>query len=97
MSATERLRNVEDFSQLLDRHDTWLFDCDGVLWRESTPIEGSVEFLRFLRAKGALFEACTHAKLTTRQESELYSSQIAQVCQGGVYRKSFTGSGFRPI
>ncbi|THU89915.1 2-phosphoglycolate phosphatase [Dendrothele bispora CBS 962.96] len=43
---------VEDYRKIVDDYDTWLFDCDGVIWRGGTPIEGAADVLRFLRSKG---------------------------------------------
>ena len=45
------LNSPEDYQELVDKYDTWLFDCDGVLWRGATLIEGVKEFLEFLRSK----------------------------------------------
>ena len=28
------------FDQVVKDHDTFLFDCDGVLWHGNTPVEG---------------------------------------------------------
>lgn len=52
-----RLTLKEDYENLLDKYDTWLFDCDGVLWGGDTLIEGVVEVLQFLRShkKAVLF------------------------------------------
>jgi len=47
MSA--RLTSKEDYQKLLDTYDTWLFDCDGVLWRGDHLIEGVIEVLDLLR------------------------------------------------
>ncbi|KAL6309511.1 2-phosphoglycolate phosphatase [Sparassis latifolia] len=44
-----RLTTREDYENLVDRYDTWLFDCDGVLWQGDTLIEGITEVLHFLR------------------------------------------------
>ncbi|KAF4613102.1 hypothetical protein D9613_010871 [Agrocybe pediades] len=44
-----RLASKEDYQKLLDSYDTWLFDCDGVLWRGDHLIEGVVEVLDLLR------------------------------------------------
>jgi 4-nitrophenyl phosphatase len=38
--------------EFLTRFDTFLFDCDGVLWQGSHAIEGVPQVLRYLRAQG---------------------------------------------
>jgi 4-nitrophenyl phosphatase len=43
--------NFENFEKLIENNDTFLFDCDGVIWRGNEPIKGSIEFLQFLRKK----------------------------------------------
>ncbi|KAI0752852.1 2-phosphoglycolate phosphatase [Daedaleopsis nitida] len=52
-----RLNTPEDYTSLLDKYDTWLFDCDGVLWSGDTLIEGATEVLQLLRThkKSVLF------------------------------------------
>ncbi|TCD68778.1 hypothetical protein EIP91_009791 [Steccherinum ochraceum] len=47
-----RLSLKQDYERLLEDYDTWLFDCDGVLWQGSTLIDGVKEVLDFLRSKG---------------------------------------------
>lgn len=39
-------------AELVDRIDTFLFDCDGVIWRGDTIIDGVPETLEMLRRKG---------------------------------------------
>ena len=41
------------YAALLDKYDTWLFDCDGVLWNGDRLIEGSKEVLEILRSQSA--------------------------------------------
>ena len=50
-AAPKRLSSPKDYQDLIDRYDTWLFDCDGVLWRGTTLIDGAKEFLQLLRSK----------------------------------------------
>ncbi|KAJ7201101.1 HAD-like domain-containing protein [Mycena pura] len=47
MSA--RLSSATDYAALLDKYDTWMFDCDGVLWHGDRLIEGAVDVLSLLR------------------------------------------------
>ncbi|KAH8112779.1 2-phosphoglycolate phosphatase [Phellopilus nigrolimitatus] len=51
MSTAQRLSTTSDYEQLLDKYDTWLFDCDGVLWRGTHLIDGALEVLQLLRSK----------------------------------------------
>ncbi|KIK96075.1 hypothetical protein PAXRUDRAFT_139268 [Paxillus rubicundulus Ve08.2h10] len=46
------LSSKEDYEVLLEKYDTWMFDCDGVLWHGDRPIEGAVEVLDILRKRG---------------------------------------------
>lgn len=39
-------------SKLLKKYDTFIFDCDGVLYRIATPITGSADALAYLRSQG---------------------------------------------
>jgi 4-nitrophenyl phosphatase len=48
-----RLQTPEEYEKLLDQYDTWLFDCDGVLWRGDHLIEGVIEVLDLLRRRSA--------------------------------------------
>jgi len=45
-----RLESKEELEKLLD-YETYLFDCDGVLWHGDHLIEGALDVLSFLRSK----------------------------------------------
>jgi len=44
-------KNPEYYQELLNKYDTWMFDCDGVLWRGDGLIDGAVEVLKILRSQ----------------------------------------------
>lgn len=44
-----RLSSREHYASLLDKYDTWLFDCDGVLWKGDELIDGATDVLQLLR------------------------------------------------
>jgi hypothetical protein len=46
------LSSSADYGALLDDYDTWLFDCDGVLWRGDQVVDGVVQVLHILRKRG---------------------------------------------
>ncbi|KAF8064922.1 HAD-like domain-containing protein [Lyophyllum atratum] len=47
-----RLSTAQQYAALLDKYDTWMFDCDGVLWHGDRLIDGAVDVLEMLRRKG---------------------------------------------
>jgi hypothetical protein len=46
MSVRLDTENPELYQELLNRYDTWMFDCDGVLWRGDRLIDCVAEVLR---------------------------------------------------
>ncbi|KAJ7856569.1 HAD-like domain-containing protein [Mycena leptocephala] len=50
-----RLSSVADYETLLDKYDTWMFDCDGVLWHGDRLIDGAVDVLDLLRSRSMSF------------------------------------------
>jgi len=46
-----RLTTPGDYKNVLDTYDTWLLDCDGVLWHDDRLMDGVVDVLEFLRRK----------------------------------------------
>ncbi|KAF5351463.1 hypothetical protein D9757_012050 [Collybiopsis confluens] len=44
-----RLSTPKDYAQLIDKYETWMFDCDGVLWQGDKLIDGAVQVLSLLR------------------------------------------------
>ena len=43
----------DQYEALVDKYDTWLFDCDGVLWNGDRLVDGGKEILEMLRRKSA--------------------------------------------
>ncbi|GAA5901483.1 hypothetical protein JCM6882_006292 [Rhodosporidiobolus microsporus] len=52
MASSRTLSSVEDYKELVDRYDTWLFDCDGVVWEGDHVIGAAGDALRYLRQQG---------------------------------------------
>ena len=76
-----RLTKVNDYKNLLDNYDTWLFDCDGVLWHDHEMIDGVIEVLEILRRQG---EYCYHSGpgfvlKTDRQKDTLRHKQCFKI------------------
>ncbi len=53
---------------MFDVFDTFLFDGDGVLYKESNPLPGSIEFLNFLEKQGKKVYILTNNSTKTRKE-----------------------------
>jgi 4-nitrophenyl phosphatase len=45
------LKDRADYAELIEKYDTFLFDCDGVLWNGDHIIQGVAEVLGYLRSK----------------------------------------------
>lgn len=43
----------DQYEALVDKYDTWLFDCDGVLWNGDKLVEGAKDVLEMLRRQSA--------------------------------------------
>ncbi|KAF9114657.1 hypothetical protein BGX27_010234 [Mortierella sp. AM989] len=48
----KKLTSIEEYKTFLDKYDTFLLDCDGVLWHSSTVIDGVLDTINFLRKNG---------------------------------------------
>ena len=59
----QKLTTAIHYKSLIDQYDTWLFDCDGVLWEGTRLIPGATEVLAYLRKLGA----CIHFLNNSRE------------------------------
>ena len=71
-----RLSKPHDYAALLERYDTWMFDCDGVLWHGDRLIDGAVDVLELLRSRSTDFDyliiqKLTLPSLTTREDKKV--------------------------
>jgi len=58
MATIARLSSKEDYTSLLDRYDTWMLDCDGVIWMGDNALDGIAEALSILRSRSRDPQAC---------------------------------------
>ncbi|KAJ2778037.1 hypothetical protein H4R18_004836 [Coemansia javaensis] len=66
--APTRLRARADYESLVDKYDTFLFDCDGVIWTGSTVIPGAPAALDLLRRRGKRLVFVTNNSAKSRQD-----------------------------
>jgi hypothetical protein len=71
----------DDYSSLLDKYDTFLFDCDGVLWNGDIIVDGVKDVLSMLRSKrtppSRIHDSRTHR--VSREEHYIRYKQCHQV------------------
>ncbi|KAJ1921687.1 hypothetical protein H4219_000420 [Mycoemilia scoparia] len=60
--------NKQDLENLLDNYDTFMFDCDGVIWRGHEAIEGVKDSLELLRSKNKKLIFVTNNSSTSRKD-----------------------------
>ena len=62
------LSTGKDWQELVETCDTFLFDCDGVLWKGNTVIPGGVEMIKFLQARKKQIFFVTNNSTKSRSE-----------------------------
>ncbi|KAJ1932065.1 hypothetical protein FBU59_006496 [Linderina macrospora] len=66
--SPQKLETNSDLQSFVDRYDTFLFDCDGVIWRGSTIVDGVPEALDMLRSLGKRLIFVTNNSNTSRKD-----------------------------
>jgi len=62
------LKDRADYAELIEKYDTFLFDCDGVLWNGDHVIQGVAEILGYLRSKQKSVIFVTNNASKSRQD-----------------------------
>lgn len=68
MTAPVKLREKSQVQELLENHDTFLFDCDGVIWLGDHRIEGVVESIELLQQLGKQVIFVTNNSTKSRRQ-----------------------------
>ncbi|KAK0476123.1 HAD-like domain-containing protein [Armillaria novae-zelandiae] len=63
-----RLCSSEQYASLIDNYDTWMFDCDGVLWHDDQLIDGALNVLRLLRHRKKTIVFVTNNATKSRRD-----------------------------
>jgi hypothetical protein len=80
-----RLSSSEDYEALLEKYDTWMFDCDGVIWSEDHAIDGAIQALDLLRSRSMstvmIILRYTLFHIVLREKSIVCDQQCYEVTQ----------------
>ncbi|KAK0189608.1 HAD-like domain-containing protein [Armillaria mellea] len=63
-----RLSSSEQYVSLIDNYDTWMFDCDGVLWHDDQLIDGALNVLHLLRHRKKTIVFVTNNATKSRRD-----------------------------
>ncbi|ORY05236.1 2-phosphoglycolate phosphatase [Basidiobolus meristosporus CBS 931.73] len=63
-----KITTAQEAQAFIDRYDTFLFDCDGVLWQGKHALEGIRETLDLLRSRGKRLFFVTNNSTKSRDE-----------------------------
>ncbi|KJA21316.1 hypothetical protein HYPSUDRAFT_42171 [Hypholoma sublateritium FD-334 SS-4] len=73
---SSRLASLEAYEKLINDYDTWLFDCDGVLWRGDHLIDGVIEVLDILRRRNKKVVFVTNNATKSRKSYKTKFDQL---------------------
>ncbi|KAI4311854.1 hypothetical protein MLD38_036717 [Melastoma candidum] len=94
-SSTAKPLSRDNLGGLLDSVDAFLFDCDGVIWRGDSLIDGVAETLSFLRSKGKkLVFVTNNSRKSRRQYSKKFQSLAISVSEDEIFTSSFAAAMF---
>jgi len=63
-----KLENINDIKQFFDSYDTFIFDCDGVIWRANNLIKGVKEALTLMKKNNKRTIFVTNNSTKSREE-----------------------------
>lgn len=101
MAQSKRLTSPDDYTALIDKFETFLFDCDGVIWKGPHLVPGVKEVIAWLRSKGEFVRvnggACRqhltwHVVFRIQGKKVLFVSNNASKSRQ-MYKKTFDGFG----
>eukprot|EP00274_Cyanoptyche_gloeocystis_P006926 CAMPEP_0196655780 /NCGR_PEP_ID=MMETSP1086-20130531/8195_1 /TAXON_ID=77921 /ORGANISM="Cyanoptyche gloeocystis , Strain SAG4.97" /LENGTH=312 /DNA_ID=CAMNT_0041988277 /DNA_START=273 /DNA_END=1211 /DNA_ORIENTATION=+ len=82
-------------SELLDKVDTFLFDCDGVIWRGDEAISGVHDVIAFLRSKNKrLVFVTNNATKSRKQYLQKFLDLGLDVYEDEIFSSSFAAAAY---
>ncbi|KAK9057899.1 hypothetical protein SSX86_022738 [Deinandra increscens subsp. villosa] len=85
--------SLSNLHSLLDSVDCFLFDCDGVIWKGDTLIDGVPQTLEMLRSKGKkLIFVTNNSSKSRRQNAQKFQSLGIPVTEEEIFSSSFAAA-----
>ncbi|BBN00085.1 4-nitrophenyl phosphatase [Marchantia polymorpha subsp. ruderalis] len=95
MSAGKDAPMLTDAAQLISSVETFVFDCDGVIWKGDTLIDGIPETLDMLRALGKkLIFVTNNSTKSRKQYGKKFESLGLDVSEEEIFSSSFAAAGY---
>ncbi|KAG9448537.1 hypothetical protein H6P81_008502 [Aristolochia fimbriata] len=93
IAVAPRLLAADNVTTLLDSTEAFLFDCDGVIWKGDTLIEGVPETLEMLRTRGKkLVFVTNNSTKSRRQYAKKFQTLGLQVSEDEIFSSSFAAA-----
>lgn len=94
-SSRARRATEEDKEKLIQDHDLFIFDCDGVIWRGDSLIDGVPETLDLLKSLGKKLVFVTNNATKSRQGyTKKFSSLGLTVSAEEIFSSSFAAAAY---
>ncbi|XP_031494156.1 phosphoglycolate phosphatase 1A, chloroplastic-like isoform X1 [Nymphaea colorata] len=91
-ASAERLKNAEE---LINSVETFIFDCDGVIWKGDKLIDGVPETLDMLRAKGKRLVFVTNNSTKSRKQyGKKFETLGLSVSEEEIFASSFAAAAY---
>ncbi|KAG6548635.1 hypothetical protein Mapa_009789 [Marchantia paleacea] len=95
MSAGKDAPMLTDAAQLISSVETFVFDCDGVIWKGDTLIDGIPETLDMLRSLGKkLIFVTNNSTKSRKQYGKKFESLGLDVSEEEIFSSSFAAAGY---
>eukprot|EP00245_Coleochaete_scutata_P004678 TRINITY_DN17502_c0_g1_i1.p1 TRINITY_DN17502_c0_g1~~TRINITY_DN17502_c0_g1_i1.p1 ORF type:complete len:380 (-),score=69.30 TRINITY_DN17502_c0_g1_i1:282-1421(-) len=86
---------LEDVDALIDSVETFIFDCDGVIWKGDSLIEGVPETLDLLRSKGKRLVFVTNNSTKSRKQyGKKFETLGLTVSEDEIFASSFAAAAY---
>lgn len=86
---------LKDPDQLIDSVETFIFDCDGVIWKGDSLIEGVPETLDMLRSKGKRLVFVTNNSTKSRKQyGKKFETLGLNVSEEEIFASSFAAAAY---